>query len=59
MNSREMDLLKCVQRRATKMLQGMKDLPYKDTLRAEIVQHGEKKALGTLESDLSVSKGGL
>ena len=45
MNSREMDLLKRVQRRATKMLQGMKDLPYKDTLRAEIVQPGVEKAL--------------
>ena len=28
-----MDLLECVQRRATKMIQGMAHLPYKDRLK--------------------------
>ena len=30
---RDMDLLECIQRRATKMIQGMEHLPYKDRLR--------------------------
>ena len=30
---RDMDLLECVQRRATKIIQGMEHLPYKDRLR--------------------------
>ena len=30
---RDMDLLECVQRRATKMIQGMEHLSYKDRLR--------------------------
>mgnify|MGYP001864302071 CR=1 FL=1 len=30
---RDMDLLECVQRRATKMIQGMAHLPYKDRLK--------------------------
>ena len=33
MPRRNMDLLECVQRRATKMIQGMEHLSYKDRLR--------------------------
>ena len=49
---RDVDLLECVQRRATKMIQGMEQLPYRDRLRAGAVQPGEEKALGRPESSL-------
>ena len=48
-----------VYRRATKMIQGMEHLPYKDRLRAGAVQRREEKALGRPESSLSVFKEGL
>ena len=57
---RDMELLEqVIQRRSTKMTQGMGNLPYEDRLRAGTVQPGEEKALGTPESGLSVSTGGL
>ena len=43
---RDVDLLECVQRRATKMIQGMEHHTYKDRLRIGAVQPGEEKALG-------------
>ena len=30
---KDMELLECIQRRATKMIQGMEHLPYEDKLR--------------------------
>ena len=54
-----MDLLEFIQRRATKMTQGMEHLSYKDRLRAGAVQHGEEKAPGRPESGLSVSTGAV
>jgi len=42
---RVIDLLESVQRRSTKMIQGMEHLPSKDRLRAGVVQPGEEKAL--------------
>ena len=41
---RDMDLLECVQRRDTKMNQGLEHLFYKDRLKAGAVQHQEEKA---------------
>ena len=40
---RDMDLLECTQRRATKMVQGVGHLSYEDRLRAGAVQPGEEK----------------
>ena len=37
----DMDLLKCVQKRVTKMIQKMEHLSYEDRLRAGAVQPGE------------------
>ena len=54
-----MDLMERVQRRATKMIQGMEHLSYEDRLRARAVQPGEEKALGRSGSSLSVCKGEL
>jgi len=48
-----MDLLECIQKRITKMIQGMECLPYEEAERAGIVQPGEEKALGRLDSSLS------
>ena len=52
------DLLECVQRRATKMIQGMEHLSYEDRLRAGAVQPGEEKVPRRPESGLPASKGG-
>ena len=38
---RDVDLLERVQRRDTKMIQGMEHLPYEDTMRAGAAQPGE------------------
>ena len=42
---RGMEILERIQRRATKMIQGMEQLPCEDRLRAGAVQHGEEKAV--------------
>ena len=52
-----MDLLQCVWRRATKMIQEMEHLSCMDRLIAGAVQSREEKVLRRLESCLSVSKG--
>jgi len=51
-----MDLLEFLQRRGTKMIQGMEHLPCKNRLRSGDVQHGEEKALERPHYSLSVSK---
>ena len=48
---RDMGLLECIQRRATKMLQGMGHLSYNDRLRAGAVQPREEKAPGRPKSN--------
>ena len=53
---KDVDLLECVQRKDTKVIQEMEYLPYKDRLRAEAVQSGEEKALRRSESGFSASK---
>ena len=60
-----MDLLKYIQRRATKMIQGMEHLSYEDRLREQEESAPMKtgcssgeKALGTPGRGLSVSKEG-
>ena len=58
-HGRDTDLLECMQRRATKVIQGMEHLSYEDRLRAGAVQHGEEKAAREPESGLSVSTGEL
>ena len=55
---RDMELLECIQRKATKMTQRMEHLS-KDRLRAGAVQPGGEKALGRPESSLAVYGGGL
>jgi len=42
---RDVDLLECIQRRATKMIQGIEYLPYKDRLRAGALWSGGEKEL--------------
>ena len=54
---RDMVLLKHVQRRATKMIHGMKYLTYKDRLRAGAFQTGEEMA--TWRPEAPISKEGL
>ena len=58
---RDMDLLECMQRRATKMIQGMEHLSYKDRLRElGLCSLGKKRQREDLSaSGLSVSKGAL
>ena len=56
---RDVDLLEYIQRRATKMIPVVEQLSYKDRVRGGAVQPGEEKALGRLESSLSVSERGL
>jgi len=54
---RDIDMLECIQRRATKMMQRMEHLPYQGQAEiAGVVQPGEGKTLGRPERDLSVSK---
>jgi len=54
-----MELLEQVQRRATKMIQGLEHLSYEEWLRVGIVQPREEKAAGRPYCSLSVLKGGL
>ena len=55
---RDVDLLECVQRGATELMeQGMEHLPCEDRLRAGAVQPGEEKTLEKPDRDLSMSKG--
>ena len=56
---RDIDLLERIQKRATKMIQGMKHLLHKDRLRAGAVQLEEEKTLQKPDSSLSVCKGEL
>lgn len=56
---RNVDLLKHMQRSATKMIQEMERLPCEDLLRSRVVQPGEEKAPRWPESGLSESKGRL
>jgi len=59
-HKKDMELLKRVQRRATKMIWGMEYPSYEESLRQlGLVQPGEEKAVGRLYYDLSVLKGGL
>ena len=53
---RDIEMLECIQRRATKTIQGMEHVSYKDRLRGGAVHPGEEKAPGRPESSLSVSK---
>ena len=55
---RDMDLLEHIQRRATKMIQGMERLSYEDRLGAGAVQHGEERARGDLRAAVQYLKGG-
>ena len=54
---RDMNLLECIQRRATKIIQGMKHLSYEDRLR-EMRLFILEKALRRPDRGLSVSIGG-
>ena len=59
--NRDVDLLECVQRRATKIIPGMEPLSYKDRLRElGLCSLGKKRQREDLSaSSLSVSEGGL
>ena len=48
---RDVDLLECIQRRATEVLRGME---HEDRLRTGAVQHGGEKAAGRAERGLCV-----
>ena len=54
-NRRDMDLMEYIQGRATKMIQGMEHLSYKDRLK-ELGLFSLEKAQGRPESSLSVYK---
>jgi len=58
-HKKHMDLLKWVQRRATKVIRGMEHRSYAERLRVGAVQPGEEKTPGTLYSSLPVPQGSL
>ena len=58
-HKKEIKLLEWVQRRATKIIRGLKHLPYEDRQRAGALQPQEEKALGGPYSGLPVPEGGL
>ena len=53
---RDVDLFEPIQRKVTKMTQGLEHLPCKDKVRAGALHSGEEKALGRPDSGLSVSE---
>jgi len=58
-HKKDMELLEQVQRSTMKMIRGLKHTPYKNRLRAEALQPGEKKARRRPYSSLPVPEGGL
>jgi len=53
-----MDMLKCIQRKAIKMIQGIEQ-PSRENERTGAVQPGEKKAPRCPDSSFSVAKDGV
>ena len=57
---RDIDLLECIQRRATKMIQGMEHLHCEDRLREDLIvtfQYIRKKGTGCLAGCVMIEQG--